>query len=80
VKLYDACVAGDLAQARNLYQRMLPLARLDFDPKLVQYFKGARDQVGLNGGPSREPRLPLTDPERQILAEAMAALTPSPVT
>ena len=30
-------------------------------PKLVQYFKAAQDEVGLAGGPCREPRLPLTD-------------------
>jgi 4-hydroxy-tetrahydrodipicolinate synthase len=74
VKLYDACVEGDLATARELYQRMLPLARLDFDPKLVQYFKGAMDQVGLHGGRCREPRMPLTAAEQAVLDRAMAAL------
>jgi 4-hydroxy-tetrahydrodipicolinate synthase len=74
VKLYDACGEGDLATAREIYQRMLPLARLDFDPKLVQYFKGAMDQVGFNGGLCREPRLPLTGVEREILAHAMEVL------
>ena len=74
VRLYDACREGDLTTARELYQRMLPLARLDFDPKLVQYFKGAMDQVGFHGGHCREPRLPLTDAEQQILARAMHAL------
>ena len=74
VRLYDACRDGDLTTARELYQRMLPLARLDFDPKLVQYFKGAMDQVGFRGGPCREPRLPLTEPEQEVLAQAMRAL------
>lgn len=74
VALYDACREGDLAAARELYQRMLPLARLDFDPKLVQYFKGAMDQVGFHGGRCREPRLPLTAADQEVLAEAMAAL------
>jgi 4-hydroxy-tetrahydrodipicolinate synthase len=74
VKLYDACREGDLATARELYQRMLPLARLDFDPKLVQYFKGAMDQVGLHGGLCREPRMPLTAAEQAVLDRAMAAL------
>jgi 4-hydroxy-tetrahydrodipicolinate synthase len=82
VKLYDACREGDLATAREIYQRMLPLARLDFDPKLVQYFKGAMDQVGLHGGLCREPRQALTDAEREILAHAMdvlgAATLPQP--
>jgi 4-hydroxy-tetrahydrodipicolinate synthase len=74
VHLYDACREGDLTTARELYQRMLPLARLDFDPKLVQYFKGAMDQAGFHGGHCREPRLPLTDADQQILARAMDAL------
>ncbi|MGI8711602.1 MAG: dihydrodipicolinate synthase family protein [Solirubrobacteraceae bacterium] len=79
VRLYDACRSGDLGQARDLYQRMLALARLDFDPKLVQYFKAAMDQVGFAGGRSREPRLPLTAVEQQILAAAMGSLRASPV-
>jgi 4-hydroxy-tetrahydrodipicolinate synthase len=74
VKLYDACSEGDLATAREIYQRMLPLARLDFDPKLVQYFKGAMDQVGLHGGLCREPRMPLTGEEIEILGHAMEVL------
>ena len=74
VKLYDACREGDLGTAREIYQRMLPLARLDFDPKLVQYFKGAMDQVGLRGGLCREPRRPLTASDEEILAQAMDAL------
>ena len=74
VKLYDACREGDLGAAREIYQRMLPLARLDFDPKLVQYFKGAMDQVGLHGGLCREPRRPLTASDEEILAQAMDAL------
>jgi 4-hydroxy-tetrahydrodipicolinate synthase len=74
VKLYDACREGDLATAREIYQRMLPLARLDFDPKLVQYFKGAMDQVGFRGGLCREPRMPLTGSESEILAHAMEVL------
>jgi dihydrodipicolinate synthase/N-acetylneuraminate lyase len=53
---------------------MLPLARLDFDPKLVQYFKGAMDQVGLHGGLCREPRMPLTTEELGILGHAMEVL------
>jgi 4-hydroxy-tetrahydrodipicolinate synthase len=74
VRLYDACRDGDLATARDLYQRMLPLARLDFDPKLVQYFKGAMDRVGLHGGLCREPRLPLTAADEAVLDRAMEAL------
>jgi 4-hydroxy-tetrahydrodipicolinate synthase len=74
VALHDACLEGDLAAARAVYARLLPLARFDMTPKLVQYFKAAMDEVGLAGGPCRPPRLPLTDPERAALGEAMAVL------
>jgi 4-hydroxy-tetrahydrodipicolinate synthase len=66
--------AGQLAEARAIYQRLLPLARLDMTPWLVQYFKGAMDAVGLQGGPSRAPRLPLGAEQRELLREAVEAL------
>ncbi len=63
VELYRLVQEGKLAEARALYMRLLPLARLDMDPKLVQLFKGAMDQVGRYGGPTRPPRLPLSAAE-----------------
>ena len=74
VELYDACRAGELDRARAVYARLLPLARLDMTPKLVQYFKAAMDEVGLVGGGVRPPRLPLTGNERDDLAAALRAL------
>jgi dihydrodipicolinate synthase/N-acetylneuraminate lyase len=74
VALYERCRAGELEPAREIYQRLLPLARFDMTPKLVQYFKAAQDEVGLAGGPCREPRLPLTDQERADLLAALAVL------
>jgi dihydrodipicolinate synthase/N-acetylneuraminate lyase len=74
VALYEASLEGDLETARAVYARLLPLARFDMTPKLVQYFKAALDEVGLAGGPCRAPRLPLTDAERAALGEAMAVL------
>jgi 4-hydroxy-tetrahydrodipicolinate synthase len=72
VDLYEACRAGDLESARTIYARLLPLARFDMTPKLVQYFKAGMDDVGFAGGPCRPPRLPLTDDERAALRDAMA--------
>jgi 4-hydroxy-tetrahydrodipicolinate synthase len=74
VELARLVETGQLAEARTLYQRLLPLARLDMTPHLVQYFKGAMDAVGLRGGVSRGPRLPLDASQRQILDAAVAAL------
>jgi 4-hydroxy-tetrahydrodipicolinate synthase len=74
VALYDACRSGDLETARGIYRRLLPIARFDMTPKLVQYFKAAIDEVGLAGGACRPPRLALNADERAALTEAMAAL------
>ena len=73
-ELYEHCRAGDLEAARAVYRRLLPLARFDMTPKLVQFFKAAMDAVGLEGGPCRPPRLPLTAAERVALDEALRAL------
>ena len=79
VALFEHCVAGELAAARELYGRMLPLARFDMTPKLVQYFKAGMDAVGFAGGPTRPPRLALDAGERAALADALARLG-APVT
>jgi 4-hydroxy-tetrahydrodipicolinate synthase len=74
VELYEACRAGELDRARAVYARLLPLARLDMTPKLVQYFKGAQDRLGFTGGPVRAPRLALDVDDTAILEAAVAAL------
>jgi 4-hydroxy-tetrahydrodipicolinate synthase len=74
VELYDACRAAELDRARAIYGRLLPLARLDMTPKLVQFYKGAQDALGFAGGPVREPRLELDDEDRAVLDAALAAL------
>ena len=71
VELYELIARGDLDPARELYRRILPLARFDMTPKLVQYFKAALDQIGLPGGPTRPPRLPLTEAEHDQLTAAV---------
>jgi 4-hydroxy-tetrahydrodipicolinate synthase len=74
VELYEAVQQNDLARAREVYRRMLPVARFDMTPKLVQYFKAAQDAVGFHGGPTRAPRLPLKAAEREALDAALAIL------
>jgi 4-hydroxy-tetrahydrodipicolinate synthase len=74
VELYEAVLASDLAKARDVYRRLLPVARFDMTSKLVQYFKAAQDAVGFNGGPTRAPRLPLKADELAALEEALAIL------
>jgi 4-hydroxy-tetrahydrodipicolinate synthase len=74
VALWEHCRAGELDAARDVYRRLLPLARFDMDPKLVQYFKAALDEVGFAGGPCRPPRLPLSEAERADLRAALEVL------
>ena len=74
VALFDACLAGSFDRARHIYRHLLPLARLDMEPKLVQYFKAALDETGRYGGPCRPPRLPLTDAEAARVAAAVETL------
>jgi len=74
VALQEHVQAGRLEEAREVYARLLPLARLDMTPHLVQYFKGALDAVGLRGGPVRAPRLPLDPAGRERLHAAVEAL------
>ncbi len=74
VALQEHVEAGRLVEAREVYARLLPLSRLDMTPKLVQYFKGSLDALGMAGGPVRGPRQPLDAAEQAVLAEAVAAL------
>jgi dihydrodipicolinate synthase/N-acetylneuraminate lyase len=74
VDLFRLCREGRLDEARALYARILPLARLDMHPKLVQFFKAAMDLVGRRGGPCRLPRLALTEDERRVVEEAVRSL------
>jgi 4-hydroxy-tetrahydrodipicolinate synthase len=74
VELFQLCREGRLDEARTVYARVLPLARLDMHPKLVQFFKAAMDLVGRRGGPCRPPRLALTEDERRLVDDAVRAL------
>jgi len=74
VALWERVRDGELEAARAIYRRLLPLARFDMTPKLVQYFKAAMDAVGFVGGPTRPPRLALTEAEAAALDAALAAL------
>jgi 4-hydroxy-tetrahydrodipicolinate synthase len=79
VLLWELGRTGQLERARRLYAELLPLARLDMTPKLVQYFKAGMDELGLHGGPCRPPRLPLTEPELERLRSAVAAVSTTSV-
>ncbi len=79
LELESLVADGDLEGARACHTRLLPLARLDMTPKLVQYFKAALDLTGSHGGPTRPPRLPLTEDEQETVRAAVAALEPAAI-
>lgn len=70
--LYNAAKANDMEKAWELYDRVLPLCNfIEGTGKFVQIVKRAMDLQGLAGGPSRRPRLPLTEAEDAKLQEIM---------
>jgi len=79
LELESLVAEGDMEGARARHTRLLPLARLDMTPKLVQYFKAALDLTGSHGGPTRPPRLPLTEAEQETARAAVAALEPAAI-
>lgn len=76
--LFRSCQQGDLRAARAVYQRLLPLARFDMTPKLVQCFKAALEKLGHRVGTTRPPRLPLSEAELAMVDEVLAQIR-SPV-
>lgn len=63
-RLYEHVKAGEYEAARELNKDLLPLCEfLEDSGKYVQIVKKAMDLKGLNGGPSRKPRLGLTEDE-----------------
>ncbi|MFN8113072.1 MAG: dihydrodipicolinate synthase family protein [Solirubrobacterales bacterium] len=77
--LYEQCERGDVEAARATYQALLPLARLDMRPKLVQYFKAACRELGRDLGVPRAPRMELTDEDMADVTSAVAVLEGSEV-
>jgi len=74
-KLYELVKAGKYDEARTLNKDLLPLCEfLEDSGKYVQIVKKAMDLKGLNGGPSRKPRLALTDEEVNKLKSLMKKL------
>jgi dihydrodipicolinate synthase/N-acetylneuraminate lyase len=61
IELYRAAVSGDVATALPLYRALHSLLRWDSRTEFVQAIKLSMDIVGRDGGPSRPPRLPLSD-------------------
>lgn len=81
VRLYELCRAGRLDLAVPLYRALHPIFRWDSRHTFIQAIKLAMDEVGRYGGPTRLPRLPLSDADaaqvRADVATALAAPEPA---
>jgi 4-hydroxy-tetrahydrodipicolinate synthase len=77
IELYRACMDGDLDSALPLYRALHALLRWDSRTEFVQAIKLSMDIVGRDGGPSRPPRLPLSEAHeaevRRLTEVALAA-------
>jgi 4-hydroxy-tetrahydrodipicolinate synthase len=79
-RLWDLALAGQWAEAREIYRWYTPLLHLDTMPKLVQYIKLAVAECGLGSEMVRAPRLILEGGEREkILAIIRTGIAARPV-
>jgi 1-pyrroline-4-hydroxy-2-carboxylate deaminase len=75
VRLYDLMRAGNVAEARELYQHLVAVFRWDSRTEFVQAIKLSMDLIGRYGGPCRPPRGALTPEHRaQVEAETKRAV------
>lgn len=73
--LYDRVKENNIEEAWEIYDKLLPLCNfLEGSGKYVQITKRAMDLQGLAGGPTRKPRLPITDEEEGTLKNFLATL------
>ncbi|TKI54032.1 dihydrodipicolinate synthase family protein [Brevibacillus antibioticus] len=61
VELFRLARAGKLSEAQALYRRLLPLFHYDASPQLVQSIKYMMELANFPVGPTRPPRLPLSE-------------------
>ncbi|MGG1658518.1 dihydrodipicolinate synthase family protein [Brevibacillus sp. NRS-1366] len=61
VELFRLAREGKLQEAQALYRRLLPLFHFDASPQLVQSIKYMMELANFPVGPTRPPRLPLSE-------------------
>lgn len=76
VRLFDLLVEkGDGKAGRRLYRAMLPVLRyLEYAGKMQKALKHALDTMGLVGGHSSSPKLPLGDEDRKTIDRLLREL------
>ncbi|WP_313885816.1 dihydrodipicolinate synthase family protein [Fodinicola feengrottensis] len=68
--MWKAATGGDLGTALPLYRALHPLLRWDSKTEFVQAIKLSMDLAGRYGGPSRQPRVPLSAEHEQTVRQA----------
>lgn len=79
VAVYDAVTSGDLAAARQAWDRVYPLLDAALSVNYIAAVKLALDAAGFPVGPTREPVLPLDGAEAARIIELAGAFRPQPV-
>ena len=67
VEMVSECLAGNMAQARQLHFKLLPLFKAAFietNPCPVKYAMG---QLGLAGGPVRLPLVEIKESSKKVI-------------
>ena len=70
---WDAVQRGDLATAKELHHKQLPVWRAIDGPNMTARIKAALQLQGRNGGHSLSPLTPVSDAERETLRAALLA-------
>mgnify|MGYP000884787643 FL=1 len=70
VEVYRLAASGQVKEAYEVYRYLLPLFHFDASPQLVQAIKLTMEFAGRSAGPTRPPRLPLSEQEREKLRAA----------
>lgn len=74
VQLYRLVTEGRTVEAWELYRKLLPLLRYDSTPRLVQVIKHGMQIIGRAVGPTRPPRLALSEEDKREVAKVLNSL------
>ncbi len=74
VRLYELVVAADLTAAMKLWSTMIPSLLYIWKGNYIAKVKAASRLRGFDGGPVRQPLLPLSEPETRELAATLEPL------
>lgn len=71
IRIFELGQQHRMDEGLKLYRALLPLLRWDTGPQFVQAIKLTQSLVGQPGGPTRPPRLPLSEADQQLVKEQL---------